>query len=72
MFELAIALCHFAGPATTELNCVTIRSITDNCVETVQELKEQYSYEQKFIKLAMCTKKLPPKAYPKIQDLRLG
>ena len=57
MFELAIALCHFAGPATTELSCTTIRTYTDDCVKTVQMLKEQYDNTEKFIKLAMCTKK---------------
>jgi len=64
MFELAIALCHFAGPATTELTCTTIRTNTDDCAETVQILKEQYDNTEKFIKLAMCIKKIK---HPKIQ-----
>ena len=66
MFELAIALCHFAGPATTELTCTTIRTNTDDCVATVQMLKEQYDNTEKFIKLAMCIKKPPKSDYPKI------
>jgi hypothetical protein len=70
MFELAIALCHFAGPATTELSCTTIRTTTDDCVETVQQLAEQYRQEDKFIKMAMCIKKPPKSDYPKIQTTK--
>ena len=57
MFELAIALCHFAGPATTELSCTTIRTNTDDCVATVQMLIEQYDNTEKFVKMATCIKK---------------
>ena len=58
MFELAIALCHFAGPATTELGCITIRTTTDNCVTALEQLKEDYMGTDQFIKMAMCTKKI--------------
>ena len=58
MFQLAIALCHFAGPATTELTCTTIRTTTDDCVVALEILKEQYDNTEKFIKMAMCTKKI--------------
>ena len=64
MFEIAIALCHFAGPATTELSCTTIRTTTDDCVVAVEQLKEQYDNTEKFIKMAMCIKKIK---HPKIQ-----
>ncbi len=67
MFELTIALCHFAGPATTELVCTTIRTNTDDCAGTTQMLKEQYDNTEKFIKLAMCVKKPPKSDYSKIQ-----
>jgi len=64
MFELAIALCHFAGPATTELSCTTVRTTTDDCVAALEQLKKDYMGEDQFIKLAMCRKKIK---HPKIQ-----
>jgi len=69
MFQLAIALCHFAGPATTELSCTTIRTTTDDCVEAVEILKDQYDNTEKFIKLAVCTKKPSKSDYPEIGRL---
>jgi len=71
MFELAYALCIFAGPATTELECEAFSITTADCVATFQQLSEQYEHTEYKIKLAMCAKKLKPSDFPKIQKLDL-
>jgi len=71
VFELAIALCHFVSPSSTELGCTTLRTTTDNCVTTLEQLKEDYMGTDQFIKMAMCIKKPKRKSsdYPKIKKL---
>ena len=65
MFELAYALCVFAGPATTELECNAYSITTEDCVETFRQLSEQYEHTEYKIKLAVCAKKIK---HPKIQS----
>ena len=58
MFVLAIALCHFANLHSTELQCKTIQVVTDDCATTLVQLKEEYRHTEKFVKMALCIKKI--------------
>jgi len=61
MFVLAIALCHFANDFSTEMQCSTIQTVTDDCAETLREQKEEYRHTEKFVKLALCMKQIEHK-----------
>jgi len=60
MFIL-IALCHFSNDFSTELNCVTTYTPTEDCAATLREWKEEYKHTEQFVKVALCTKKIDHK-----------
>jgi len=69
MFELTIALCHFANLHSLDLNCTQYLVITDSCQQSLVQLKEDYRPTKYFVKAAGCQKKIKHSKIKMTRDL---
>jgi len=58
MFELTIALCHFVNLYSTDLNCNRYMVTTDDCQQSLVQIKQDFEFTEQFVKVAMCQKKI--------------
>jgi len=55
---LAVMLCSLANDYSVDLTCESSYTATDDCAESLRELKEAYLHTEKFVKLESCVRKI--------------
>jgi len=58
MLTLTIALCSFSNLHSLDLNCSQYVVSTENCQQSLVQLKEDFRQTKYFVKVAMCEKKI--------------
>jgi len=69
MFELTIALCHFANLYSLDLNCTEYFIVTESCQQSLVQLNEDFRSTKYFIKAAGCTKQIKHSKIKMTKDL---